>query len=158
MNTHDKRKLTNALLLVLAATGIAQACSKDSGTEPEVPVITGGNGNNTGGSGNRGGTSNRGGNSGTDNPGGETSGGTSGASGSSGSSGSSGQGGSAGRGGSGGTGNDGGTGNEGGEGPEGCVRNPTAPEDFLIRCTDSRCAPFDNATRIPGFNGTLPEL
>jgi hypothetical protein len=157
MNTQQKRKLGNAVLIVLAAAGIAQACGKDSGTEPDVPVITGGNGNNTGGSANRGGSGNRGGTSGTDNPGGENAGGTSTTGGSSGASGSN-QGGSSGRGGSGGTGNDGGTGNEGGEGPDGCVRNPTAPEDFLNRCTDSRCAPFDNETRIPGFDGTLPDL
>jgi len=154
MNTLNKRKLGKTLFLALAAAGIAQACGKDTPPDSDAPVITGGSSGNSG-AGGKGGTGNQGGTAGTDNPGGETSGGTSGTTGSGGSSDT---GGSAGKGGTGGTGNEGGSGNEGGAGPDGCVRNPTAPEDFLIRCTNSRCAPFDNSLRIPDFDGTLPDL
>ena len=35
---------------------------------------------------------------------------------------------------------------------------PTTNEQFLNQCSDAECSPFDNAERIPGFNGTLPNL
>lgn len=156
MNTEQKRKLGKTLIIALAVAGIAQACGKD--TDPvDAPTVTGGRGgdSSTGGR-DRGGAA---GTSGTDNPGGETSGGTGGTenTGGSNNTGGSGNRGGTNTGGT-GTGADGGSGNEGGAGPDGCVRNPTAPEDFLIRCTDSRCSPFDNSARIPGFDGNLPEL
>ncbi|HEX6273760.1 MAG TPA: hypothetical protein VFZ53_12000 [Polyangiaceae bacterium] len=157
MNTQHTRTLGRTVLLALAAAAIAQACGKDSNPDPGAPVITGGSSGSEG-TGGRGGSGNRGGTSGTGNEGGETSGGTSGTSGSGGTTGGSSNGGSGNRGGSGGTGNDGGTGNEGGDGPTDCVESPTRPEDFLNRCTDSRCAPFDNFARIPGYDGTLPDL
>jgi hypothetical protein len=158
MNTERKRKLGKTLIVALAVAGIAQACGKDN--EPvDVPTVTGGRGgdSSTGGR-DRGGNS---GTSGTD--GGETSGGTVGTGGTENNGGSTNTGGTGNRGGSAntggtGTGADGGSGNEGGAGPDGCVRNPTAPEEFLIRCTNSRCSPFDNAARIPGFDGDLPDL
>ncbi len=161
MNTEQKKGLARTLLLALGVAAIAQACGKET-TPVDAPTITGGNGNggNSGTGGTRGGSS---GTAGTDNPGGEHSGGSSGAGGTSGASGTANTGGTGNRGGTGGnsgtgTGADGGSGNEGGAGPDGCVRNPTEPEDFLVRCTHSRCAPFDNFERIPGFNGTLPDL
>jgi hypothetical protein len=159
MNKQQQHRFGKVLFFVLAATGAAQAC-KDDAPDADAPTVTGGSGGSSGSS-NQGGTNNRGGSSGTDNPGGENSGGTTNAGGTSGSSargGTTSQGGTSPRGGSSGTSNDGGVGNEGGAGPDGCVRNPTEPEDFLNRCTDARCAPFDNEARIPGFNGTLPEL
>lgn len=42
-----------------------------------------------------------------------------------------------------------------------CFAKPKPTPDnlqFLNRCTDARCSPFDNAERIPGFTGTLPPL
>ena len=154
MNTLQKRNFGRTVLIALAAAGIAGACGKDN-PPVEAPVVgTGGNS----GAGGRGGTNGRGGTSGADNPGGESSGGSGGASGSGGKGGSGARGGAAGTGGTSGTGADGGTGNEGGDGGSDCVRNPTRPEDFLNRCTSSRCSPFDNFARIPRFNGTLPDL
>jgi hypothetical protein len=35
---------------------------------------------------------------------------------------------------------------------------PTTNEQFLNQCSDAECSPFDNAERIPGFDGTLPDL
>lgn len=46
--------------------------------------------------------------------------------------------------------------------PSGCFSASCAPQStdqFLNRCTDSLCAPFDNAARLPLFNGgNLPPL
>lgn len=46
--------------------------------------------------------------------------------------------------------------------PSGCFSascTPQSTEQFLNRCTDSTCAPFDNAARLPLFNGgNLPSL
>jgi hypothetical protein len=35
---------------------------------------------------------------------------------------------------------------------------PKTNEQYLNQCSDAECAPFDNAERIPGFDGTLPDL
>lgn len=35
---------------------------------------------------------------------------------------------------------------------------PKSDEQYLNRCSDAECSPFDNAERIPGFTGTLPDL
>ncbi|HET9958168.1 MAG TPA: hypothetical protein VFQ61_26915 [Polyangiaceae bacterium] len=46
-------------------------------------------------------------------------------------------------------------------GPGGCYAcDPDGSDDlqFLNRCSDSDCSPFDNSQRIPGFSGTLPPL
>jgi hypothetical protein len=66
-----------------------------------------------------------------------------------------------------------GTGGTGGEGTAGtnaggaagtsnaaCVEDPVAPADFLVRCTDSACRPFDNASRLGQFRAgePLPEV
>src|SRR5688572_18077300 len=41
-----------------------------------------------------------------------------------------------------------------------CVEDPVAPADFLVRCTDSACRPFDNTTRLGLFRAgePLPEV
>ena len=41
-----------------------------------------------------------------------------------------------------------------------CVEEPSAPADFLVRCTDSACRPFDNAARLGRFvvGQPLPEV
>jgi hypothetical protein len=61
----------------------------------------------------------------------------------------------------------GGSGGEGGGGEANCEPQgeyncyPCAPEtdeQYLNRCSDAECSPFDNADRIPGFTGTLPDL
>ena len=44
-----------------------------------------------------------------------------------------------------------------GSGAGGCP-TPTTTTEFLNRCSDNSCTPFDNKTRIPGFTGTLPAL
>ena len=35
---------------------------------------------------------------------------------------------------------------------------PKTNEQYLNQCSDTECSPFDNSERIPGFDGTLPEL
>jgi hypothetical protein len=35
---------------------------------------------------------------------------------------------------------------------------PKTDEQYLNQCSDAECSPFDNAERIPGFTGTLPDL
>jgi hypothetical protein len=41
-----------------------------------------------------------------------------------------------------------------------CVEEPTTPADFLVRCTDSACRPFDNTSRLGLFRAgePLPEV
>jgi hypothetical protein len=41
-----------------------------------------------------------------------------------------------------------------------CVEDPVAPADFLVRCTDSACRPFDNTERLGLFRAgePLPEV
>jgi hypothetical protein len=41
-----------------------------------------------------------------------------------------------------------------------CVEEPSAPEEFLVRCTDSACRPFDNVARLPLYRAgeALPEV
>ena len=58
--------------------------------------------------------------------------------------------------GSGGTSGDG----SGGTGNAACVEDPVTPADFLVRCTDSACRPFDNADRLGLFRAgePLPEV
>jgi len=53
-----------------------------------------------------------------------------------------------------------GTGGAAGSGNAACVEDPVAPADFLVRCTDSACRPFDNATRLGLFQAgqPLPEV
>lgn len=50
------------------------------------------------------------------------------------------------------------TGGSAGTGSGGCSTTPTTTTEFLNRCSDNSCTPFDNKTRIPGFTGTLPPL
>ncbi len=35
---------------------------------------------------------------------------------------------------------------------------PATPGEFLNQCTSSQCSPFDNATRLPNYDGGLPPL
>ncbi|MDQ2647440.1 MAG: hypothetical protein M3020_26795 [Myxococcota bacterium] len=65
------------------------------------------------------------------------------------------------------TGGKSGSGGEGGGGEANCEPQgeyncyPCAPktdEQYLNQCSDAECSPFDNAARIPGFTGTLPDL
>ena len=53
-----------------------------------------------------------------------------------------------------------GTGGAASGGEVACVEEPTAPADFLIRCTDSVCRPFDNAARLTLYRPgePLPEV
>ena len=41
-----------------------------------------------------------------------------------------------------------------------CVEEPAAPEEFLVRCTQSTCRPFDNADRLGLYQAgqALPEV
>lgn len=41
-----------------------------------------------------------------------------------------------------------------------CVEDPTEPADYLVRCTNSTCRPFDNAQRLGLFvaGEPLPEV
>jgi hypothetical protein len=57
-----------------------------------------------------------------------------------------------------GSANEGGSGQGGEGGARDCVDDPVESEEFLNRCTQSRCAAFDNFARIEGFTGELPEL
>ncbi len=63
--------------------------------------------------------------------------------------------------GSAGTGNEGAAGTSaGGTGNAACVEEPATPADFLVRCTDSACRPFDNTDRLGLFRAgqPLPEV
>ncbi len=41
----------------------------------------------------------------------------------------------------------------------GCYKcTPTTTPEFLNQCTSSTCAPFDNATRLPAYDGGLAPL
>ena len=53
----------------------------------------------------------------------------------------------------------GGTGT-GGSSAEACVEEPSTPGEFLVRCTDSTCRPFDNAARLLAYRASepLPEV
>jgi hypothetical protein len=35
---------------------------------------------------------------------------------------------------------------------------PTSTPEFLNQCTSSQCSPFDNAQRLPNYDGGLPPL
>lgn len=158
MNTRRTFKTTSFTLLAFSAIVFGQACSKDD--DGDKPPVLGSGGSSAGAVG-KGGTAGKGGAVGSG--GASANGGTA-------------QGGDAPEGGApvseGGraTGKGGGPGqdpnNQGGEGgvpPVGgdCFAKPkTTPDNlqFLNRCTDSRCSPFDNSARIPGFDGTLPPL
>ena len=41
-----------------------------------------------------------------------------------------------------------------------CVEEPSTGEEFLVRCTDSACRPFDNAARLSLYRAgePLPEV
>jgi len=41
-----------------------------------------------------------------------------------------------------------------------CVEEPSTAEEFLVRCTDSACRPFDNAARLSLYRAgePLPEV
>jgi hypothetical protein len=51
-------------------------------------------------------------------------------------------------------------GGTGGTASEACVEEPSTPEEFLVRCTDSACRPFDNAARLTRYRAgeALPEV
>lgn len=56
-----------------------------------------------------------------------------------------------------------GSGGDDGTGDDDCFKNPKKTDDsieFLNRCPRRgvSCSPFDNASRIPGFTGKLPNL
>ena len=53
----------------------------------------------------------------------------------------------------------GGTGGAGGT-DAACVEEPSTPEEFLVRCTDAACRPFDNAARLTRYRAgePLPEV
>lgn len=53
-----------------------------------------------------------------------------------------------------------GSGGTGGGSAAACVEEPSTPEDFLVRCTDSACRPFDNAARLSLYRAgePLPEV
>lgn len=57
-------------------------------------------------------------------------------------------------------GGDVGAGGTAGASGEACVENPTAPEEYLVRCTDSACRPFDNLARLGLYRAgePLPEV
>lgn len=58
-----------------------------------------------------------------------------------------------------GAGGSGNGGSAGGQAVTACVEEPSAPEDFLNRCTDSTCRPFDNELRLGLAPGeSLPEV
>lgn len=51
----------------------------------------------------------------------------------------------------------GGSGGSGGASNEpACVEEPDAPEEFLARCTESTCRPFDNADRLGLYQAGQP--
>ena len=149
--------------LAILAGSLAVACGDDAdGDDPNVIPGAGGK-SGSGGTASAGDTSD----AGATEPG---TGGTGGGSGGSGTGGSGGE--STETGGSGGAagGTEPGTAGSGGEaggGTENCDPQgeyecyPCAPktnEQYLNQCSDAECAPFDNAERIPGFDGTLPDL
>lgn len=51
-------------------------------------------------------------------------------------------------------------GGTGGSSAAACVEEPSTPEEFLARCTDSACRPFDNAARLTLYRAgePLPEV
>lgn len=51
-------------------------------------------------------------------------------------------------------------GGAGGSSAAACIEEPAAPADFLVRCTDSACRPFDNAARLGSYRAgePLPEV
>lgn len=52
-----------------------------------------------------------------------------------------------------------GTAGSSGSGGAGCFDKPKTTSEFLNQCTNSTCAPFDNAARLPLFqNGQLPPI
>jgi hypothetical protein len=149
MKALKRQSLGSAMLAAWVALAAVQGCGDDSGDNPTPPDIT------SGGTSPKAGSSNK---AGSDSKGGET--------------------------GEGGTGNDpskggetseGGNVNVGGEGPipqpacdlpetgaDGCFNCPSngESEEWLNRCADSDCEPFDNEARLPKLNqdGSLPEL
>jgi hypothetical protein len=163
-------KLTG-IIAPLTIAAVFSACGDDDNSKPEGPPVfgTGGKktdgGDDTGGksSGSGGKSSGSGGSGGSENEPDASSGGdengTGGASPGTGGS-SSGTGGAAS---SGGTGNGPDSGlpqcKPGDTGTDGCFKCPQSTTEFLNQCTDSNCAPFNNAQRLPRFNGyPLPEL
>ena len=165
-NRLDTRAVLGAYLaLAIVAGSLAAACGDDAdGDDPNLIPSTGGK-SSTGGGGNVAGESSAGagnepgvgGNGGSDSGTGGAASETGGASGS-------GSGGEAGGGTEPGVG---GSGGEGGSGEENCEPQgeydcyPCAPKtdaQYLNQCSDAECSPFDNADRIPGFTGTLPDL
>jgi len=51
-------------------------------------------------------------------------------------------------------------GGTGGSSAAACVEEPSTAEEFLVRCTDSACRPFDNAARLSLYRAgePLPEV
>lgn len=137
-----------SLFVALGALGFA-ACSSDENAAPSQPPTFGNGGSagsSTGGSagaaaGSGGGTAGSGTGGSTAGSGGTEAGGAAGST----------------AGGSAGTSSGGSAGTSSG-GSGGCSTTPTTTTEFLNRCSDNSCTPFDNKTRIPGFTGTLPPL
>jgi hypothetical protein len=157
MNTSISRKRTHfgiGAALALTAASLVVACGDDENDGGTTTIPGTGGSRATGG-----GPGNEGGESGAR----ASTGGTSGAGGDNGATGGIATTAGADSGGSSGAGSgEGGAGGAGSCQPEGeldCY--PCAPatnEQFLNQCSDAECAPFDNAERIPGFDGTLPDL
>ena len=148
MKTVKRQSLGSIVIAAVVALTASQGCSDDSDANPTPPDVTTGGTKGNGGSGNRAGSSSNEGGSGN-----------------------TGQGGAAG----GGTATEAGSGNAGGDGPipqpecelpelgeDGCFNCPKngEAEQWLNRCADSDCEPFDNAARLPLLNadGSLPDL
>ena len=161
MNTLVSRKralFSVYALLVGTAASLVVACGDDDDADDPTTIP------GTGGSKATGGAGNEGGDAGSTATGGTSTGGTGGATGGSGGD----AGDTGGVGGVGGAPDAPGGGGAGGEAggascePQGeyecypCA--PTTIEQYLNQCSDAECAPFDNFDRIPGFDGTLPEL
>lgn len=165
MNRLDLKRfqLGSAFVAVALVLTVAQGCSDSSNDNVKPPDVNGGS-SSTGGKNGSGGKSNSGGKAGssTGNAGGGDEGGAPSTSG--------------GKGGTGGTSvSDAGSGNEGGgdnppipecdkpeTGKDGCFNCPKDKdlEQWLNRCTDGDCVPFDNKARLPKLkaDGTVPPL
>jgi hypothetical protein len=154
MNTLISRKRTRfglCAVLAVTAASLVVACGDDEDEDGTTIPGTGGSRATGGGPGNEGGESGA-----PTSTGGTSTAGAGGATGDAGAAPTAG----ADSGGSGGV--DGGEGGAASCEPQGdldcypCA--PTTNEQFLNQCSDAECSPFDNGERIPGFNGTLPDL
>jgi hypothetical protein len=152
MKALKARSLGQARIAALVVLTALQGCGDDSDANPTPPDVTAGGSSSKAGSANKAGTAGKAGSSNNNTEGGTTSDG--------------------GKPSQGGSGNEG---NEGGEGPipqptcdlpelgeDGCFNCPKNADEqqWLNRCADSDCVPFDNQARLPLLNedGSLPEL